>query len=90
MIKTSTDVSLVIAQLVSWSGLLLLSDFAAVITVPYLIAIVVIGMALLIVSYIQLGQQTYSSLTRPKESNAKRCAAKLIDRWQNFIAEGFL
>ncbi len=90
MIKTSTDVSLVIAQLVSWSGLLLLSDFAAVITVPYLIAIVVIGIALLMVSYIQLGSQSYSSLTRPKESNAKRCAAKQIVEWQYFIAERFL
>ena len=60
MIKTSTDVSLVIAQLVSWSVLLLLSDFAAVITIPYLIAIVVMGMALLIVSYFQLGSQSYS------------------------------
>jgi hypothetical protein len=55
MIKTSTDVGIIIAQLTSWSALILLSDYPAVITEPYLIAIVVIGMALLITSHFQLG-----------------------------------
>ena len=68
MIKTNTDVSIIIAQLAAWSALLLLRDFPAVITEPYLIAIVVIGMALLITSNFQLGR-SYSSLTRPRDTN---------------------
>lgn len=68
MIKTSTDVGVVAAQLVAWSALLLLSDFAAVLTAPVLIVIVIICMALLITSHFQLGR-SYSSLTRPRESN---------------------
>ena len=69
MIKTSTDISIVTAQLVSWSILLLLSDYDAVITLPYLMTIIVIGMALMIFSAFQLGTQSYSSLIKPKESN---------------------
>jgi protein-S-isoprenylcysteine O-methyltransferase Ste14 len=69
MIKTSTDVSIVAMQLVAWSVLLLLSYFEAVLTTPYLIAVLITGMALLTSGYFQLGTQSYSSLTRPRETN---------------------
>jgi len=46
MIKTSTDISIVTAQLVTWTVLLLLSDFEKVITTPYLIAIVLVGLSI--------------------------------------------
>ena len=69
MIKRSTDVSVVTGQLASWALILLLSDFAEVITTPSLWIIVVIGLTLAIVGAYTLGSKTYSSLTRPLETN---------------------
>ncbi len=66
-LETSTDVSLVAAQLVGWSLLLFISDMEAVITTPYLMVIVGAGLSLMIVSAIQLGR-SYSSFTRPRAS----------------------
>lgn len=66
-LRTSTDVSLVAAQLVGWSLLLFISDMEAVITTPYLLVIVGAGLSLMIASAIQLGR-SYSSLTRPRTS----------------------
>jgi protein-S-isoprenylcysteine O-methyltransferase Ste14 len=68
MITTSTDISVVAAQLTGWSLLLLLGDTEAVITTPHLIAIVGVGLSLLIVSALQLGR-SYSSSTRPRASS---------------------
>ena len=69
MIKKRTDVSIVIAQLASFSELLLLSQFRAVITVPHLIVILGAGLTLLIGSGLNLGHRSYSPLTTPKKSN---------------------
>jgi protein-S-isoprenylcysteine O-methyltransferase Ste14 len=69
MITKSTDVSVVAAQLTGWSLILLLCDMEVVITTIPLMAIVGAGLALVIISTLQLGNQSYSSLTRPRDTN---------------------
>ena len=69
MITTSTDVSMVAAQLAGWSLLVFLGDMGAVITAPHLMAIVGVGLSLAIVSALQLGPRSYSSSTRPRASS---------------------
>lgn len=60
MIKRSPDVGVVTGQLASWALILLLSDFAKVMTTPSL---------WVIVGAFTLGSKSYSSLTRPLETN---------------------
>lgn len=69
MIKGSTEISLVVGQLTSWSLLLLLCDFAVVLTTPSLWVIVGIGLTLTIVGALTLGVNSYSPLTRPQQTN---------------------
>lgn len=69
MIKTSSDISVVAAQLIAWSALLILSDFAPVITTSYLIVTIIIGMTLHITSHPQLGSLSSPSLTRLSETD---------------------
>ena len=69
MIKRSTDVGVVTGQLASWALILLLSDFAEVITTPSLMIIVGIGLTLAIVGAFTISSKSYSSLTRPTQTN---------------------
>ncbi len=69
MIRRSTDVGVVTGQLASWTLIILLSDFAKVITTPSLWVIVGIGLTFAIVGAFTLGSKSYSSLTRPRETN---------------------
>ncbi len=67
MISTSTDVSIVAAQLSSWALLLFVSDFAAALGKPYFWVILGLGLAWMVSSQIQLGR-SYSSFSRPRRS----------------------
>ena len=46
--KTAMDVSVVVAQMAAISELILLSDYRRAMVVPYLVAIVGVGMILLV------------------------------------------
>ncbi len=72
MIKVTTDASVVVAQLTAFSLLVFLSDPRAVIADPYLVAIVSVGMILLVGSRLMLGSQSYSPLSRPRNSSVFR------------------
>ena len=65
MISRSTDVSIVAAQLTCWALLLFVSDLAAVLGKWYFWVIVVLSLAWMVSSQIQLGR-SYSSFTRPR------------------------
>ncbi len=62
------DRSIVAAQLIGWSLLVVLGDIRVVITTPHLSAVAGLGMLLWVVSARQLGP-SYSSSTRPRASN---------------------
>ncbi len=62
------DRSIVAAQLIGWSLLVILGDIRVVITTPHLSAVAGLGMLLWVVSARQLGP-SYSSSTRPRASS---------------------
>ena len=67
-ITMTRDRSIVAAQLIGWSLLVILGDVKTVITTPYLFAVAGLGMLLWVVSTRQLGP-SYSSSTRPRASH---------------------
>jgi protein-S-isoprenylcysteine O-methyltransferase Ste14 len=69
VIATSTDISILAAQLCSWCLLLLLGDVNQVLRSIPLITIMGVGVGLAIISAHTLGIKSYFSLSRPRSTN---------------------